>query len=127
MRLLEAASVGDTAASLRDRALLEVLYAAGARVSEAVNLDLDDLDLTGGAVRLFGKGSKERLVPLGSFAREALEAYLVRARPGLVRQGRGTPAVFLNQRGSRLSIQPVEPAHADLIVKLGRAAAVDRK
>ncbi len=104
-RLLEAASVGDTPASLRDRALLEVLYGTGARISEAVNLDLDDLDLEGGALRLFGKGSKERLVPLGSFAREALQAYLVRSRPGLAGKGKGTPAVFLNQRGSRLSRQ----------------------
>ncbi len=104
-RLLEAASVGDTPASLRDRALLEVLYGTGARISEAVNLDLDDLDLEGGALRLFGKGRKERLVPLGSFAREALQAYLVRSRPGLAGKGKGTPAVFLNQRGSRLSRQ----------------------
>jgi integrase/recombinase XerD len=104
-RLLEAASVGDTPASLRDRALLEVLYGAGARISEAVGLDVDDLDAEEGVVRLFGKGSKERLVPLGSYAAQALSAYLVRGRPALAAKGRGTPAVFLNQRGGRLSRQ----------------------
>ena len=80
-RLLDAASVGDTPASLRDRALLEVLYGAGARISEAVGLDIDDIDLDEGVVRLFGKGSKERLVPLGSYARDAVTAYVVRGRP----------------------------------------------
>lgn len=96
----------DSVASIRirDRALLELLYATGARVSEVVNLDLDDLvDPT--LVRLFGKGSKERIVPVGSFAQRALQAYLVRIRPGLVSLGKGTPALFLNQRGGRLSRQ----------------------
>jgi len=89
---------------VRDRALLELLYATGARVSEIVNLDLDDLvDPT--LVRLFGKGSKERIVPVGGYAQRALEAYLVRTRPGLVALSKGTPALFLNQRGSRLSRQ----------------------
>jgi integrase/recombinase XerD len=89
---------------LRDRALLELMYATGARVSEVLALDLDDLiDPT--LVRLFGKGSKERVVPVGSFAQRALEAYLVRVRPGLVALGKGTPALFLNQRGGRLSRQ----------------------
>jgi integrase/recombinase XerD len=89
---------------LRDRALLELLYATGGRVSEIVNLDLDDLiDPT--LIRLFGKGSKERVVPVGSFAAKALEAYVVRVRPGLAALGKGTPALFLNQRGGRLSRQ----------------------
>ena len=104
-RLLQAASVGDTPASLRDRALLEVLYGAGARISEAVGLDIDDLDTREGVVRLFGKGSKERIVPLGSYATDALGAYLVRGRPAFAAKGKGTPAVFLNQRGGRLSRQ----------------------
>jgi integrase/recombinase XerD len=103
--LLAAASVGDTPSSLRDRALLEVLYGAGARISEAVGLDIDDIDLEAGAVRLVGKGDKERIVPLGSYAREAVTAYLVRARPALAARGKGTSALFLNQRGSRLSRQ----------------------
>jgi integrase/recombinase XerD len=108
--LLDAASLGDTPTSLRDRALLEVLYGCGARISEAVGLDVDDLDLDAGAVRLFGKGRKERIVPLGSFACQAVAAYLVRARPlfaeaGSARSGRSTAALFLNTRGGRLSRQ----------------------
>jgi integrase/recombinase XerD len=101
----------ETPAGLRDRALLEFLYATGARVSEAVGLDVDDLHLDppedGGpaVVRLFGKGSKERVVPLGSYAVRALQAYLVRARGPLAAKGRGTPALFLNLRGGRLSRQ----------------------
>lgn len=93
-----------TSVRIRDRALLELLYATGARVSEVVNLDLDDLiDPT--LIRLFGKGSKERVVPVGSFAQRALQAYLVRIRPSLASLGKGTPALFLNQRGGRLSRQ----------------------
>ncbi len=106
-RLLEDGVLGDGAVPLRDRALLELLYSTGARISEAVGLDLDDIDLTPGegAVRLFGKGSKERVVPVGSYAAQAVEAYVVRARPALAAAGRGTPALFLNVRGARLSRQ----------------------
>jgi len=122
-RLLAAASVGDTPESLRDRALLEVLYGIGARISEAVGLDVDDLDTstgeespghgTGGgparggvaSVRLRGKGGKERVVPVGRYAVEAVTAYLVRGRPALATHGHGGPALFLNQRGDRLSRQ----------------------
>lgn len=104
-RLLAAASVGETAVSLRDRALVEVLYGTGARISEAVTLDLDDILEAEGIVRLRGKGGKERVVPVGSYAREALAAYLVRGRPELTATGRGTPAVFVNLRGGRLSRQ----------------------
>ena len=73
-RLLDAASTGDDAVSLRDRALLEVLYATGARISEAVGLVVDDLDEDSGCLRLFGKGRKERVVPVGQYAWDALEA-----------------------------------------------------
>jgi integrase/recombinase XerD len=104
-RLLEAASAGDTPASLRDRALLEVLYGTGARISEAVGLDVDDVLGDDGVVRLLGKGGKERVVPLGSYAAAAVEAWLVRGRPALATLGRGTPALFLNTRGARLSRQ----------------------
>jgi integrase/recombinase XerD len=111
-RLL-AATDADEPASLRDRALLELLYATGARVSEAVSLNVDDLLGTGadGAagttdlIRLFGKGSKQRIVPVGSYARAALDAYLVRSRPLLSVRGRATPALFLGMRGARLSRQ----------------------
>jgi integrase/recombinase XerD len=93
---------GEEAVQQRAAALLELLYATGARISEAVGLDLDDLDLTHGTVRLYGKGSKERLVPVGSHARTALEAWLVRSRPALAARARSADragAVFLNQRG----------------------------
>lgn len=103
--ILEAAGAAGTTLALRDRALLEVLYGTGARISEAVGLDVDDLDLEDGTVLLHGKGGKERLVPVGSFAREAVTAYLVRGRPELVAAGRGTPGLFLNARGGRLSRQ----------------------
>ncbi|MGZ4428252.1 MAG: site-specific tyrosine recombinase XerD, partial [Nocardioidaceae bacterium] len=107
-RILEAAGAPGTALALRDRALLEVLYGTGARISEAVGLDVDDLDLSvegQGSVLLRGKGSKERVVPVGSYAREAVEAYLVRGRPELSGVGKGLPALFLNARGGRLSRQ----------------------
>lgn len=106
-RLLDAAGQGDGPVPLRDRALLELLYSTGARISEVVGLDVDDVDLdpARASARLLGKGSKERVVPVGSFARDAVDAYLVRARPALATAGRGTPAVFLNTRGSRLSRQ----------------------
>jgi integrase/recombinase XerD len=92
---------------LRDRALLEFLYGTGARISEAVGIAVDDLDLTDGhaMVLLRGKGGKTRLVPMGSYAHAALDAYLVRSRPILAAHGRGVPAVFLNARGGVLSRQ----------------------
>ncbi len=95
---------GDDPRALRDRALLETLYAAGLRVSEATALDVDDLDLDDGAVRAFGKGSRERMVPLGRKARAALGAYLVRGRPSLARPRSGA-ALFLNAQGTRLTRQ----------------------
>jgi integrase/recombinase XerD len=91
--------------ALRDRALLELLYSTGARISEAVGLDLDDVDRSERTVLLDGKGGKQRLVPIGKPAVAAVEAYLVRARPALAARGRGSPALFLNARGSRLSRQ----------------------
>ena len=104
-RILDAAGAPGTALALRDRALLEMLYGTGARISEAVGLDLDDLDPEQGTVLLRGKGSKERIVPVGSYAREAMDAYLVRGRPELSAVGKGLPAMFLNARGGRLSRQ----------------------
>lgn len=103
------AAAGDDLQSLRDRALLELLYATGARISEAVDLNVDDVIGTEGAsvdvVRLFGKGGKQRIVPLGSFAQAAIDAYLVRARPLLSTRGTATPALFLGIRGQRVSRQ----------------------
>ena len=103
--ILEAAGAPGTTLALRDRALLEVLYGTGARISEAVGLDVDDLDTVDHAVLLRGKGGKERIVPVGSYALAAVDAYLVRGRPELVATGKGTPALFLNARGGRLSRQ----------------------
>jgi integrase/recombinase XerD len=98
-------TTSDDPLTLRDRALLEFLYGSGARISEAVGLARDDLDLADRVVTLRGKGGKTRLVPLGGYATAALDAYLVRARPALAEAGCGTPAVFLNARGGRLSRQ----------------------
>jgi integrase/recombinase XerD len=166
-RLLEAAGPGDGPAPLRDRALLELLYGTGARISEAVGLDVADLELAaetgpagwqaaapepagaapgpcgtvlgpGGvalapaaaprvpaAVRLAGKGGRQRVVPVGSYARTALAAYLVRARPAFAAAARRTPAsqaVFLNARGGRLTRQG---AWAVLRAAAGRAGLAE--
>ncbi len=99
-----AATDGDDLQAMRDKALLELLYATGARVSEAVALNVDDV-IEGDVVRLFGKGSKQRIVPVGSFAQAAIENYLVRARPTFSARGKATPALFLGARGQRVSRQ----------------------
>jgi integrase/recombinase XerD len=103
--ILDAAGESGTTLSFRDRALLEVLYGTGARISEAVGLDVDDLDLEEGTVLLRGKGSKERIVPVGSYARDAVASYVTGARRDLTAAGKGTAALFLNARGGRLSRQ----------------------
>ena len=123
-RLLAAASAGEGPVPLRDRALLELLYGTGARISEAVGLDVDDVELEAASAeaRLFGKGRKERVVPMGRYAVEALEAYLVRGRPVLAANGRGTAALFLNTRGERLSRQS---GWAVLQAAAGRAGLSD--
>jgi integrase/recombinase XerD len=104
-----AGSSGDDPLALRDRALLEFLYGTGARISEAVGSDRDDIDLVDesgeASAVLRGKGGRTRLVPIGSYAAAALDSYFVRVRPVLAVAGRGTPAVFLNARGGRLSRQ----------------------
>ena len=110
-----------------------MLYATGARISEAVGLDVDDLDLAGewrtatvpATVRLAGKGGKQRIVPVGSYARQALEAYLIRARPTLARAARRGPsshAVFLNARGGRLTRQGAWGALHAAAARAGLAA-----
>lgn len=103
--LLEAANLDDQPRSLRDRALLELLYGTGARISEAVGLTTDDIDRDAATIRVTGKGSKQRVVPIGSYALSALDAYLIRGRPALASRGRGVSALFLNARGGRLSRQ----------------------
>ncbi len=112
--------------SLRDRALLEFLYGTGARISEATGLDVDELHLDADpVVRLAGKGGKQRVVPVGSYAVRALQAYLVRARPALAAGSRRvsvSPAVFLNARGGRLTRQG---AWGVLHVAAGRARLPD--
>lgn len=97
------ASAAESSA-VRDRALLELLYATGARVSEIVQLDVDDT-AHGDLLRVRGKGDKERIVPVGSYARAAVEAYLTRVRPVLAAKGRATPRLFLGVRGAPLSRQ----------------------
>jgi integrase/recombinase XerD len=104
-RLLDAAGYEGTALAIRDRALLEVLYGTGARISEAVGLAVDDLDFADGSVLLAGKGDKQRRVPVGSYAAAAVQAYVVRARPALAGAGTGTTRLFLNARGGPLSRQ----------------------
>ncbi|MDO9397073.1 MAG: site-specific tyrosine recombinase XerD [Herbiconiux sp.] len=104
MERLLTATGGEEPQAIRDRALLELLYATGARISELVDLDVDDVQ-QGDMLRVTGKGSKQRLVPVGSFARSALDAYLVRVRPEFAARGRATPALFLGRRGQRLSRQ----------------------
>lgn len=103
--ILEAAGEPGTTLAKRDRALLEVLYGTGARISEAVGLDVDDLDTETGAARLHGKGGKTRVVPVGSYALAAVEDYVRVARPQLVSAAGSPPALFLNARGGRLSRQ----------------------
>ncbi len=110
--------------TLRNRALLELLYSTGARISEAVGLDVDDVDTHARSVLLRGKGGKQRLVPIGRPAIAALDAYLVRGRPDLARRGRGGPAIFLNSRGGRLSRQSAWQVLQDAAERAGITAAV---
>ncbi len=115
---------GDDLAGIRDRALLELLYSTGARISEAVGLDVDDVDATDRSVLLAGKGGKQRLVPIGRPALATLDAYRVRARPGLAARGRGTPALFLNARGARLSRQSAWASLREAAERAGITSAV---
>ena len=110
--LIESTNVPSDPQSLRDRAILEILYGTGARVAELVGIDVSDIskdtvigeEIT--VLKLRGKGSKERMVPLGRFALEAIDNYVVRTRPGLLsRNSQGERALFLNSRGTRLSRQ----------------------
>ena len=122
----------DSEVGLRDAALLELLYGTGIRISEAVTLDVDEVDRLARTpadepapgLRVLGKGDKERIVPVGSYARKALDAYLVRGRPMLVAAGRGTPALFVNTRGDRLSRQSAWAVLRSVAEKAGITAEV---
>lgn len=119
---LIAAVEGDEPADLRDRALLELLAAAGLRVSEAAALDVRDLDLRDGTVRVRGKGNKERLALFGAPARAALGRYLQRGRPALA-SGKET-ALFLNRSGGRLTVRSIQQLVRKYAVKAGLPQAV---
>ena len=125
--LLQAAQTADPqdAVGLRDSALLEFMYATGCRVSEAVGVNLDDVDFDECVVRLMGKGGRQRLVPFGDYARRALEGYLRHGRPALAAKAKGEQemrAMFLNLRGRRLSRQSVW----EVIRRAGERAHIDR-
>jgi len=107
--LISYVSMGDTPSALRDGAIVELLYGTGARISEIVGLNVQDISKFDGdqvtALRLTGKGGKTRVVPIGKYAQIALDQYLVRVRPGLLKKQES--ALFLNSRGSRLSRQSI--------------------
>jgi integrase/recombinase XerD len=103
--ILDAANVDDSPRGLRDRALLELLYGTGARISEVISLAVDDIDIEAASVRLEGKGGKQRVVPVGRLALAAIDSYLVRGRPALASKGRSGGALFLNARGGPLTRQ----------------------
>jgi integrase/recombinase XerD len=115
--LLQATGDHETPLGLRDRALVELLYGTGVRISEAVGIDLDELNFQERSVVVTGKGNKQRLVPLGDYAMNALEEFFVRGRPSLVMKGKGTPAVFVNSRGARLSRQSAYAAVTQAALK----------
>jgi integrase/recombinase XerD len=120
-RLIEAPDPA-TPVGIRDRAILELLYGAGLRISELVGLDVDDVDLDPGSVRVLGKGGKEREVPLGRYGREAVEAYVTRTRPEFA-SAKSRGALFLNQRGGRLTRQSC----ARLLAAHVSTAGIDRR
>ncbi|MFM8998950.1 MAG: site-specific tyrosine recombinase XerD [Actinomycetota bacterium] len=122
LRLLDAPPSATTS-GIRDRAVLETLYGAGLRVSELAGLDVDDVDLETGSLRVLGKGGKEREVPLGRHAVRAVRAYLTRARPELVGP-RTRGALFLNLRGGRLTRQGIAGILAAAVARAGLRARV---
>ncbi len=101
--MLEEPTKQSTPEAKRDKAMLELLYASGMRVSELVALDLEDIDTPGGFVRCFGKGHKERMIPIYPRAAQSIEVYLKEARPRIVQNRSDEKALFLNVRGERLT------------------------
>lgn len=123
LALISAAQDQPAPLGLRDAALLEILYGTGARISEAVGLDVDDVDLEQRSILLRGKGSKERRVPLGTCAADAVSSYVSAGRPAQMRAG--TPALFLNTRGTRLSRQSAWAALAAAAERAGVGPSAD--
>jgi integrase/recombinase XerD len=131
-QLIEATVVSDDIVSLRNKAILELLYSSGARVSEVVGLNLVDVsdvkseDSTIRIIKLRGKGGKERVVPMGSYSVKALDDYLVRVRPSLVAKNtKGkSKALFLNQRGSRISRQSAWQLVVDAAERVGLVGGI---
>jgi integrase/recombinase XerD len=122
--LLAAAGDLETPAGLRNRALLEFLYGTGARVSEAVSLAVDDVDLDHRMVTVVGKGDRQRRLPLGDYAARAIDDYLVRGRPAFAGLGRGTPRLFLNLHGNPLSRQSAWSILQEAATRAGLTAQV---
>jgi integrase/recombinase XerD len=109
---------------LRDKAMLELLYATGIRVSELINLNIDDVHLTMGFIRCIGKGNKERIIPIGGAATRALEAYLNEARPEFLQQKKSTDnSLFLNHHGNRLTRQ----GFWKILKRLGKEANIEKE
>lgn len=124
LALIANAGDAETPAGLRDRALVELLYGTGTRISEAVGLDIDDVDFGERTIVVTGKGGKQRMLPLGEFAADALDRYLVRGRPALVVKGRGTPRLFVNALGRPLSRQSAYGVVQDAAKRAGITKAV---
>jgi len=119
---LVAAAAGKTPLEMRDRAVVELLYASGLRVAELCNARLENLDLEEGFIRVVGKGNKQRLVPVGGRAREAVQRYLDAARPALVGKKTGGE-IFLSVRGRKLTNQRIW----QLLVALGKRAGLEKE
>jgi integrase/recombinase XerD len=122
-RLIDCIEKDDRGLWIRNRALLEFMYATGVRVSEVIGMARSQLLIDEGVVRIFGKGSKERIVPLGSVAAEWLRKYLTEIRPGLARKRLGKDIVFLNRRGTALSRMAVW----NIIQAAARSAGIDKR
>ncbi len=122
--LIESTGDLDTPTGLRDRALVELLYGTGTRISEATGLDVDDVDLEDRTLIVTGKGGKQRLLPIGDFAARAIEAYLVRGRPPLAVLGRGGARLFLNSLGRPLSRQSAYGIVQSAAVRAGLTVAI---
>jgi integrase/recombinase XerD len=108
---------------LRDKAIMEIMYSSGLRVSETINLNLNDLIFSEGLIRVLGKGSKERIVPIGSSAIRWVNKYLMNGRPSLKKTGKSLNFVFLNKRGTKLSRMGVW----NIVDKYTKEAGIDKE